>query len=789
VGSSDTPARFDSGLTAPYRICLALGFLAIAAYYLLDGLPQDVLYDATRIVAALTIFAAVRQSRTTGRVPWFLIGLGQLLFGLGDVTWDIYKHVHHVDPFPSGADLFYLAAYPALGAGVLAQLRRAFPGRDRTAIVDTAIVVTALGLVIWVLVLQPTARDLELTVVERAISLAYPLMDIVLVAMGARLAFARRMQTLASSLWDLGLVSLLAADTAFLATQRAGTYQDGSLIDAAFLLSGVLWAAAALHQAAAVTLPTPPCDRPAEGVVRAAVVFGAALIGPSLIVIQGARGEDRRLGVTLVAAVALLSLSLLRMTGTRMPPPIRTLALSAAGVGALVTLSLNTFSGLRLTYTNVALRSALDTAQALIAMLVTYLVYLRFLRTRLFGDILLLYGIGLLGAGNLFAVLASGVGRQPSSTVVLTWVPLLIRVIAASAIVWAAWTPLRRIKMQNVVPRVLAAHLSSVVVVAVAVAALQDHLPVAMARTGALTGSPSVTGQAVLLAAQLVLMALFWLSAGGFVRRSHDEPVSLTAALVAGFILAGFSRLSFSLNPTLYPDVIDTGDVLRLGSYLTFLVGAGLEIRTYWRGLAEAAVSKERERTARELHDGLVQELSFIRSQAASLISGQAGPETIEQVVRATDRALEESRNAVRVLSGAEEDLTTALRSAAQEIATRSGVDVRVEPETSLSLSADIVASLSRIVREASSNAVRHGQAKRIVVCVERLSGGSLRMAVSDDGCGFEPQAVGGHGGFGLRSMRDRATALGGRLVLASAPGEGTTVEVILTLDGRNFSR
>ncbi len=759
---------------------LAVGVVAIGGYYVLDGLAQDVLYDAVRLGSALTILFGVWRRRSTAAASWYLIGLGQLLFGLGDVTWDVYKYVQHTDPFPSLADVLYLAAYPALAVGVLLQVRRAFRGRDRLAVIDAVIVATGIGLVIWALVLRPTVQDPDLTGAERLISFAYPVMDILLVAMGTRLAFARRSRTVASTLWDLGLVSLLVADTAFLATQLAGTYADGSFIDAAFLLSGVLWAAAALHHQASDAMRVVRDDRAPDGVTggRLAVLIGTSLLGPLLIGVQGTRGERVDLAVILSAALALMSLAMLRITGTRFEPRIRNLALSAAAVGALVTLSLNTVSELGLSYSNPELLTAVETALALIAFLVTHLVYLRFRRTRLLSDLLLAYGMGLLGAANLFFVVAMAAGHQPGGTVFQTWAPLVTRVLAASAIVWGAWARPRRVSDRAIVPRLLAAHLGSAGVVAVGVLAFQDRLPVAVTVGNGRTGDSSVEGHAVLLAAQIVLMALFWLAAGGFVQRSQEDPGPLMGALVAGFILAGFSRLSFSLHPPLSTDVVDTGDLLRLGSYVVFLVGAGREIHNYWHGLASAAVSKERERTARELHDGLMQELSFIRSQTADLVSGRASPAMAEQVVLATERALEESRRAVRVLSGGDEELSSALRRAADEIAIRSGVDVRMDTHTSCTLSADVVVPLSRIVREASSNAVRHGEAKGIVLCVERLSCGSLRVAVSDDGKGFNPHDVAG--GFGLRSMRERAAALGGDLKLTSTPGGGTTVEVIL---------
>jgi signal transduction histidine kinase len=78
------------------------------------------------------------------------------------------------------------------------------------------------------------------------------------------------------------------------------------------------------------------------------------------------------------------------------------------------------------------------------------------------------------------------------------------------------------------------------------------------------------------------------------------------------------------------------------------------------------------------------------------------------------------------------------------------------------------------------TNAVRHGNATRLTVRLD--ANGGLRLSVSDNGEGFDPDAKpnGGSGGFGLVSLRARAEALGGELRVRSHPGEGTHVEVVL---------
>ena len=168
----------------------------------------------------------------------------------------------------------------------------------------------------------------------------------------------------------------------------------------------------------------------------------------------------------------------------------------------------------------------------------------------------------------------------------------------------------------------------------------------------------------------------------------------------AGAILAAFASLNYLFFPSLYSDWVYTGDFLRLGFYLLVLVGTGREIQTYWRRLADVAVLEERRRIARDLHDGLAQELAFIAAETR-------GPAS-----KAAERALDESRRAIAALTRpVDEPLHVALVQAAEEVAHRVGTQIRFEGETVSTVPGDTREALIRIVREAVTNAARHGGA------------------------------------------------------------------------------
>jgi signal transduction histidine kinase len=294
-------------------------------------------------------------------------------------------------------------------------------------------------------------------------------------------------------------------------------------------------------------------------------------------------------------------------------------------------------------------------------------------------------------------------------------------------------------------------------------------------------GRPSSVGHPLVTGIQLLGVGLYAGAAVGFTRQASRQRDELLRWLGAGAVLGAFARVNYFLFPSLYSNFVYTGDVLRLGSYLFFLIGAAREIDAYWRDQARLAAVEERSRLARDLHDGLAQELAFIRSQTAAMAAGMAVPGMERHLSAAAERALAESRRALEALSGdvAEgEPLAGALRRAAEEVAVRAGAAVEVHAEDALAVSAEVGEALLRVTREAANNAVRHGGARTISIHL-RCDRSQLLLTVSDDGTGFDPETV--QRGYGLRSMRERVEALGGQIEVRSQPGKGATVEVNLS--------
>jgi signal transduction histidine kinase len=190
-------------------------------------------------------------------------------------------------------------------------------------------------------------------------------------------------------------------------------------------------------------------------------------------------------------------------------------------------------------------------------------------------------------------------------------------------------------------------------------------------------------------------------------------------------------------------------------------------------------VLDERRRLARDIHDGVAQELAFISSQMPELAVTAGNQEVARDIMEAVERALDETRGAISALGRpVHEPFERMLASSAEEIAGRLGAEVRLDLDRGIAVPPAWEEALPRIVREAVSNAVRHGQARHITVLLRDADGIWLR--VTDDGRGFDVTAPRAETSYGLVGMRERAESLGGEFRLSSEPGAGTSVEILL---------
>ena len=149
---------------------------------------------------------------------------------------------------------------------------------------------------------------------------------------------------------------------------------------------------------------------------------------------------------------------------------------------------------------------------------------------------------------------------------------------------------------------------------------------------------------------------------------------------------------------------------------------------------------EERRRVARDIHDGVAQELSFIASQMRGLPTREADRETAAEIMESVQRALDESRGAISALGRpVSEPLHVALARTAEEVTGRLGARLELDIDEHVQVPPAWEEALPRILREAVANAVRHGRARTVTVHLRDADGIWLR--VTDDGTGFDVAA------------------------------------------------
>jgi len=447
------------------------------------------------------------------------------------------------------------------------------------------------------------------------------------------------------------------------------------------------------------------------------------------------------------------------------------LTAASAGIAAFITVGISTTGVLRFAAHAPSANVALETAAGLVAALAAFLVYGRFRISGLTSDLALLVALSLLAATTLLfftgpAVTGTTIGRLS------VWARALGTVLAAAAFAAAAFSSLEASGTRR--RRAVVAYGGLALALLVALVVIQPRVRVPSELPSESLSRPLLVGAPLLLAMHIVAALTFAAATVGFVRRCRERGDGLTLALALGMPLACGASLHYFLFPSRYPDYVYTGDVFRLSFFAAILVGVLAQIGSYLRVGERLGMQRERERLARDLHDGPVQELALLRMLIDQLASRVQDPVVSALDERAT-AALAEWREAIAAdgssRSGAlREELERTVRS----LVAGTGIETDVDVDPQIVVSESAREHMVALVREAVSNAARHGKPSRIAVAVR---GTPITVVIADDGIGSAADSAHSGQGRGMRSMRHRAAALGGELTV-KASGRGTEVRV-----------
>jgi diguanylate cyclase (GGDEF)-like protein/PAS domain S-box-containing protein len=286
----------------------------VALAYLAGPLNAGPVFNAIGFSACVAIVVGVRLHRPATRWAWYLIALGQLLFVSGDVLAYNYKAIFgEALPFPSVADPFYLAVYPATVAGLLLLIRHRNPGRDWASLIDAAIVTIGLALLSWVFLVSPYVHDHTLHLGTKVVSIAYPFADILLLGVAVRMAVGGGRRSRAFYLIVAAIAAVLITDSVYGWILLHGTYHPGDPLDGGWIVYYVLWGAAALHPS---MTSISEAAAPSLKLTRARIlaIGAAALIAPVVEVVNVSAGDSDEIIVG-GTAIVLFSLVVARMIG------------------------------------------------------------------------------------------------------------------------------------------------------------------------------------------------------------------------------------------------------------------------------------------------------------------------------------------------------------------------------------------------------------------------------------------------------------------------------------------
>ncbi len=424
----------------------------------------------------------------------------------------------------------------------------------------------------------------------------------------------------------------------------------------------------------------------------------------------------------------------------------------------------------------------IETAATLISALAAILFFDRFWRHLRLRDLLLAGGLAVMAASNL------GAGMLLASNLVIAghsaaWIVLGGRLAGWMLIAGSAVGSSDR-RLRRPTPAAIRTILlcgGAIAALATLVVALNARVtPYETLHSGPLGNSTAM------LVVQILLALLTGVAAVTFRREAlrTDNPAARLLALACAF--AASSALAACTMPSFYTSRVGVADILRLGWLAALFACVCVEWSLDERHAPVHALARERDRMAADVHDLIMQDLSFALANARTLVDDPARAPQASTVVTAGERALAGARG---VVSGLTEHSSQPI---AEAVETSARAAARHIPLTFYAGNMPTVAqpdeptrdALVHIAREAVTNAVKHARPGAIEVMFEHDD--EWRLIVRDDGRGFDGAVNGAvsHEGFGLNSMRRQAEALGGALRVRggsdSGDGDGTTVEVSL---------
>ncbi|MEV4864478.1 GGDEF domain-containing protein [Streptomyces ossamyceticus] len=299
------PARRDAAVWA-----YAAAGTTIVIIYLVSSSSARFMLPV--LVAASVVFAiamGLTRNRPPSFVPWCLLAAAMAPYTVADAIWGMYQ-VRDADvPFPGVADMLYLGSYLLFAAGLVTLARQQSGRLHLAGLLDAGIVTLGFCILSWAFIIAPYLRS-ELSAWPLAVSIAYPVADLVLLSVAARLMLATGKRTPSLLLCIGWLLVLLAADGLYYGTlATTGTAIAEDVSEVGWMVSSLLLGAAVLHPS--VGRPTQLSDGD-ESMPRRrlSILIALILVGPLIMVANVGGIRYQPVNVTVIVGM-LATLSLL----------------------------------------------------------------------------------------------------------------------------------------------------------------------------------------------------------------------------------------------------------------------------------------------------------------------------------------------------------------------------------------------------------------------------------------------------------------------------------------------
>ena len=301
-----------------WLLYLSVSSSMLLAFLFAPGFRQGWLFNLIAFSSPVAIVLAIRIWKPAVQSPWYLFALGQTLFVVGDViTYNYATWFNGAElPFPSIGDVLYLSVYPPLIAGILLIVRRRNPGRDRESVIDSLIVAIGIGVISWVFLMAPTAKDTLSTLPQKLVSMGYPFMDLVLLVVVVRLVIGGGRRGLSFYLLPAAALALFLTDFGYSYISVQGlVYDQSGYLEAGWATFYLLWGAAAMHPSMRNLSERAPEQEVRITRGRLLLLGAASLIPQAVRVVQLLREEATDLWIITISTSTLFILVVLRMAG------------------------------------------------------------------------------------------------------------------------------------------------------------------------------------------------------------------------------------------------------------------------------------------------------------------------------------------------------------------------------------------------------------------------------------------------------------------------------------------